>query len=47
VPNEDPICTDKVLVCHKPNTPAEHAVCVPDRALEAHLEHGDYLGECR
>ena len=44
---ESPRCEGKVLVCHKPGTPAEHELCVPDGALEAHLRHGDYLGECR
>lgn len=31
----------KVLVCHKGNT-----ICISPNAVPAHLEHGDYLGEC-
>lgn len=39
---------DPVTLCHKPGTPAEHTITVDDSSLvQAHLEHGDYLGECR
>jgi hypothetical protein len=33
---------DKVLVCHKGNT-----ICISPNAVPAHLNHGDYLGNCR
>lgn len=38
---------DPVTICHKPGTPAEHTIVVDDDAVEAHLAHGDYLGECQ
>jgi len=37
---------DKVAVCHKPGTPAEHTLYLPEPAVQAHLAHGDTLGEC-
>ena len=36
-----------VTICHKPGTPAEHAIVVDDDAVPAHLDHGDYLGSCQ
>jgi hypothetical protein len=33
-------------ICHKPGTPAEHTIYVATEAVEAHLLHGDYTGEC-
>lgn len=33
--------TDKVILCHKSNT-----ISVSKNALQAHLDHGDTLGEC-
>ncbi len=38
---------DKVTICHKPGTPAEQTKEVPKEAVEGHLGHGDYLGECK
>lgn len=35
-----------ITVCHKPGTPAEKTKYVPEPALDRHLNHGDYLGEC-
>lgn len=37
----------KVLICHKPGTPAQKTMNVPVDALEAHLDHGDVLGSCQ
>jgi hypothetical protein len=36
-----------VTVCHKPGTSAEHTIVIDDSALQAHLNHGDYLGPCQ
>ena len=33
---------NKVLVCHNNNT-----ICVAQAALQAHLNHGDYMGSCQ
>jgi Secretion system C-terminal sorting domain/Thrombospondin type 3 repeat len=33
--------TDKVKICHDGNT-----LCVSENAVNTHLSHGDYLGEC-
>lgn len=35
-----------ITVCHKPGTPAEQTSTIPLPALEGHLGHGDYLGDC-
>ena len=32
---------DKVMICHNHNT-----ICVASGAVQAHLNHGDYLGSC-
>ena len=37
---------DKVTICHKPGTPAEHTINVSINAESAHLGHGDTLGVC-
>ncbi len=36
----------KVLICHKPGTPAEKNKLIPEAALKGHLGHGDLLGGC-
>ncbi|MCV0366220.1 MAG: choice-of-anchor C family protein [Nitrosopumilus sp.] len=36
----------KVTICHKPDTPAEKTLRVPEAALKGHLKHGDTLGPC-
>lgn len=36
----------KVTICHKPGTPAEKTLEVPEAALKGHLKHGDTLGPC-
>ncbi len=33
-------------ICHKPGTPAEQTMSVPQPALGAHLGHGDTMGPC-
>jgi len=35
-----------ILVCHKPGTPAEKSMNIPLNALQGHLAHGDYIGDC-
>ena len=37
---------DRVVICHKPGTPAEHTMTVAQPAVAAHLGHGDTLGSC-
>jgi len=37
---------DRVVICHKPGTPAEHTMTVAQPAVAAHLGHGDTLGPC-
>jgi len=37
---------DKVLICHKPGTPAQQEKEVPQSALKGHKEHGDTEGPC-
>ena len=32
----------KVLICH-----SGASICVPSKAVKMHLEHGDYLGQCK
>lgn len=36
----------KVAVCHKPGTPAEKTLYVPESAVPGHIGHGDTPGEC-
>jgi hypothetical protein len=36
----------KVTICHKPGTPDEKTLRVPESALGAHLGHGDTRGPC-
>ena len=36
----------KVILCHKPGTPAEKTLDVPVPAVSAHLGHGDIEGAC-
>jgi len=38
---------EKVTICHKPGTPDQATLQVAAPALNAHLGHGDYEGECR
>ncbi|MDA1371098.1 MAG: hypothetical protein O2971_10100 [Proteobacteria bacterium] len=34
--------SDAVTICHKPDTPAEQVLQVPEAAVDGHLRHGDY-----
>jgi hypothetical protein len=45
-PAPTPTDTVKILICHKPGTPAEKTLEIDTEGLEDHLGHGDYLGEC-
>ena len=38
--------TGKEVICHKPGTPAQKTLSVPESALSGHLGHGDTLGPC-
>lgn len=42
----DPPGKDKVTVCHKPGTPAEKTMEIPQSAVSGHLGHGDSQGPC-
>jgi hypothetical protein len=35
-----------VTICHKPGTPAQQTMSIPQPALSGHLVHGDTLGPC-
>lgn len=39
---------DKVTICHVPpgNPDNSHAISVSENAVQKHLNHGDFLGEC-
>lgn len=39
----------KVAICHLPSKDNEKAItlCLPESAIKAHLDHGDYLGNCK
>jgi hypothetical protein len=37
---------DKVLICHKPGTPAQKEKRVPQSAVKGHKQHGDIEGHC-
>ncbi|MEC4749420.1 hypothetical protein [Methylomicrobium sp. Wu6] len=45
-PNANSGTTGKVEICHKPNTPAQKTLWIPQSALKGHLGHGDYQGQC-
>jgi hypothetical protein len=38
--------TATVTICHKPGTPAEKTLVLPEAAVPGHLRHGDELGAC-
>jgi len=44
----DPADLKKTTVCHiPPGNPANaHTICVGNAAVPAHLDHGDFVGEC-
>lgn len=37
---------EKVLICHKPDKKGGHTISVSSSAVQAHLGHGDKLGQC-
>ena len=37
---------DKYPICHKPGTPAEKTLYLPESAIKGHLGHGDKSGKC-
>ena len=41
-------CEDSVEICHIPprNRRSRHTIAVGQSAVDAHLAHGDYLGDC-
>lgn len=41
------VIDEKVEICHKPGTPAEKPLLVPQSALKGHLGHGDQEGACQ
>ena len=43
-----PAWAAKVAICHAPpgNPANSHTISVGENAVQAHLNHGDYLGEC-
>ena len=44
--DDDAVKVVKVDVCHKPGTPAEKTLNLPETALKGHLGHGDIEGDC-
>lgn len=36
----------QVVICHKPDTPAQKTLTLPQSAVPGHLGHGDSLEEC-
>jgi len=45
-PKNPPDGHSLVTICHKPGTPAQKTMNVPDSAVAGHLGHGDILGSC-
>ncbi len=39
----------KITICHVPpgNPSNSHTIYIPSQALDAHMNHGDYAGECK
>lgn len=37
---------EKVVICHRPGTPAQQTLFVSSRALSAHMDHADTPGPC-
>jgi hypothetical protein len=44
----DPADTKKTTICHIPpgNPGNAHTICVGNAAVQAHLDHGDFIGTC-
>ncbi|MBN1641761.1 MAG: FecR domain-containing protein [Anaerolineae bacterium] len=45
-PSVPPDKQERVLLCHKPGTPAQEELLVAPEAVPGHLAHGDTLGPC-
>jgi hypothetical protein len=47
--NDDDDDNDKVKICHIPpgNPDNAHTIRVNENAVDAHLDQGDYKGECK
>ena len=45
-PTTTPTATVRILICHKPGTPAEKTMALPPDAIPDHLAHFDTLGAC-
>jgi hypothetical protein len=47
--NDDDDGNGKVTICHIPpgNPDNAHTIRVSEYAVDAHLDHGDYKGECK
>ncbi len=37
---------EMITICHKPGTPAEQTMEVPQSAVAGHMGHGDTMGAC-
>ena len=47
LPTQDNSCGEnKTYVCHVKGNGETVTICVNDNAIQAHLDHGDTLGEC-
>ena len=47
IANHPPGPPDKVMICHKPGTPAEKTLTLPHQAADQHMaSHGDSAGPC-
>src|SRR5215207_2688685 len=46
IPSQALARQQKVTICHKPVTPDEQTMEVPDSAVDGHLGHGDHPGPC-
>ena len=44
--DDDSKDSDDITICHKPGTPAEMTMAIPQPALSGHLGHGDTMGAC-
>ena len=38
--------SEKVIICHKPGSSAQHTISISASAEDAHLDHGDSSGVC-
>lgn len=43
----NPLNDEKVIVCHKPGSGESVSISISRAALDAHIGHGDYEGDCR